>query len=151
MGDAREGLARRCSSKRVDNMATLAPNRHASSLLATVALLLFATAAHAEVVDIAWDASDRFERVLDLAPAKFAEVCGLLTKGRSIAWSFRSGQPLNFNVHYHEGKNVVFPVKKDRTAELDGELPVGVDQDYCWMWENPGGAGTTLTMALRRR
>lgn len=45
----------------------------------------------------------------------------------------------------------MFPVKKDRTAELDGELPVGADQDYCWMWENPGVAGTTLTVALRRR
>jgi hypothetical protein len=127
------------------------PNRHASSLLTTVALLLFATTAHAEVVDIAWDASGRFERVLDLAPAKFAEVCGRLTKGQSIAWSFKSGQPLNFNVHYHEGKSAVFPVKKDRTSDLDGELLVGVDQDYCWMWENPGGMGATLTVVLRRR
>ena len=127
------------------------PNRLAPSLLASVALLLFATTARAEVVEIAWDASGRFERVLDLAPAKFAEVCGRLTKGESIAWSFKSGQPLNFNIHYHEGKNVVFPVKKDRIAELDGELQVSVDQDYCWMWENPGGGGVTLTVALRRR
>ena len=127
------------------------PNGRAPSLLASVALLLFATTARAEVVEIAWDVSGRFERVLDLAPAKFAEVCGRLTKGQSIAWSFKSGQPLNFNVHYHEGKNVVFPVKKDRTANLDAELQVGIDQDYCWMWENPGAAGTTFTVALRRR
>ena len=127
-------------------------SRHGPALVKTAAaLLLFATTAQAEVVDIAWDASGRFERVLDLAPAKFAEVCGRLTKGQSIAWSFKSGQPLSFNVHYHEGKNVVFPVKKDRTAELDGELEVSVDQDYCWMWENPGGAGTTFTLVLRRR
>lgn len=32
-----------------------------------------------------------------------------------------------------EGKTVAFPVKKDRTAAFDGELQVGVDQDYCWM------------------
>ena len=127
------------------------PNRLAPSLLASVALLLFATTARAEVVEIAWDASGRFERVLDLAPAKFAEVCGRLTKGESIAWSFKSGQPLNFNIHYHEGKNVVFPVKKDRTADLDGELQVGIDQDYCWMWENTSAAGVILTVALRRR
>ena len=117
----------------------------------SLALLLVATTARAEVVEITWGASGRFERVLDLAPAKFAEVCGRLTKGQSIAWSFKSGQPLNFNIHYHEGKNVVFPVKKDRTADLDGELQVGVDQDYCWMRENPGGAGTTFTVLLRRR
>lgn len=120
-------------------------------LTTVVALLLSANVAHAEVVDIAWDASGRFERVLDLAPAKFAEVCGRLTKGQSIVWSFKSGQPLNFNVHYHEAKNVVFPVKKDRTAELDGELQVAVDQDYCWMWENPDAASSELTVVLRRR
>ena len=128
------------------------PSRPGPTVVTTaVALLLSANVAHAEVVDIAWDASGRFERVLDLAPAKFAEVCGRLTKGQSIAWSFKSGQPLNFNVHYHEGKSVVFPVKKDRSNELDGELQVAVDQDYCWMWENPSGAGTTFTMVLRRR
>jgi hypothetical protein len=125
---------------------------HVPALLTTAgALLLSANAAHAEVVDIAWDTSGRFERVLDLAPAKFAEVCGRLTKGQSIGWLFKSDQPLNFNVHYHEGKGVAFPVKKDRTADLGGELLVGVDQDYCWMWENPGGAGTTFTVVLRRR
>ncbi len=127
-------------------------SRHVPAFFATaVALLLSANAAHAEVVDIGWDASGRFERVLDLAPAKFAEVCGRLTKGQSIGWSFKSGQPLNFNVHYHEGKGVVFPVKKDHTADLDGELNVSIDQDYCWMWENPGGAATTFTVVLRRR
>lgn len=126
-------------------------SRHGPTLVATaVALLLSANAVHAEVIDIAWDASGRFERALDLAPAKFAEVCGRLTNGQSIAWSFKSGQPLNFNVHYHQAKSVVFPVKKDRSSELDGELHVGVDQDYCWMWENPGGTGTTFTVVLRR-
>lgn len=87
------------------NMASLLiPNRHASSLFTTVALLLSATTARAEVIDIAWDASGRFERVLDLAPVKFAEVCARLTKGQSIAWSFKSGQPLNFNVRHHAEK-----------------------------------------------
>ena len=143
----------RHSQDRADNMTSQRiSSRHGPTLATTaVALLICANAAHAELVDIAWDASGRFERALDLAPATFAEVCGRLTEGQSIAWSFRSGQPLNFNAHYHEGKRVVFPVKKDRTAELDGELHVGVDQDYCWMWENPGSTGTTFTVVLRRR
>ena len=133
-------------------MAPLAArNRRAPFPLAPVALLVFATTTHAEVIEIAWDASGRFDRVIDLAPAKFAEVCGRLTKGQSITWSFKSGEPSNFNIHYHEGKNVVFPAKRDRTAALNGELQVGTDQDYCWMWDNPGDAGTTLTVALGSR
>lgn len=125
--------------------------RRALFLLSPVALLIFASTTHAEVIEIAWDASGRFDRVIDLPPAKFAEVCGRLAKGQSIAWSFKSGRPSNFNIHYHEGKNVIFPAKKDRVAALDGELQVGTDQDYCWMWENPGDAASTLTVALRRR
>lgn len=107
--------------------------------------------AHAEVIEIVWDASGRFERTLDVAPIKFAEVCERLMKGQSIAWSFKSDQRLNFNVKYHDGKNVMFLAKKDRTAELDRELQVGVDEDYCRMWGNPDGAGSKLTVVLRRR
>lgn len=57
-----------------------------------------------EVFAIAWDASGRFEREFALPPARFAEVCGRLKKGQSIAWSFKSDQLLNFNVHYYEGR-----------------------------------------------
>ena len=40
---------------------------------------------------------------------------------------------MDFNVHYHEGKDVRFPAKRAQVSKADGTLDVSVDQDYCWM------------------
>ena len=117
---------------------------------AVAATSLATTAALAEVVEIAWDSSGTFQRAIEIEPGKFAEVCGRLRKGQSVAWSFGSGMPMNFNIHYHEGSRVVFPAKHDQTASLEGRLEAPTDQDYCWMWQNGSGAKNTLSVALRR-
>jgi hypothetical protein len=103
-----------------------------------------------ELVEIEWNASNAFERTIDVGPGKFAELCGKLTKDQSIAWSFKAPQPLDFNIHFHEGKNVVFPVKRAQVAALEGEWKVVVDQDYCWMWENKSAAKASVTVELHR-
>ena len=122
------------------------------SAIAAASLLFAATpVAHAQLFDIGWDTSGGFERAFEVAPGKFAELCGKLSKGQSVAWSFQSREPLDFNIHYHEGKKVVFPAKQGSTASLEGELKVPVDHDYCWMWENKAVAATTVTVKLRRR
>lgn len=111
---------------------------------------LATTAARAEVVEIVWDSSGSFQRAIEIEPGKFAEVCGRLRKGQSVAWSFRSRAPMNFNIHYHEGSSVAFPAKQDQTSSLEGKLEVQTDQDYCWMWENGPRAKVTLSVVLRR-
>ena len=121
------------------------------ALAVAIGALIPATPARADLIKISWDASGGFERVLDIAPGAFAEVCGRLTKGQAVAWSFKSRQGLNFNIHYHAGKKAVFPAKQDQIATLDGELKVPVDQDYCWMWENKASQKATLRLTLRRR
>ena len=57
---------------------------------------------------------------------------------------------MSFNIHYHEGKQVVFPLKKDSTAAARGKLAVSSDQSYCWMWKNPGKTLSTLRLQLSR-
>ena len=111
---------------------------------------LATTAARAEVVEIVWDGSGSFQRAIEIEPGKFAEVCGRLGKGQEVAWSFKSGAPMNFNIHYHAGSSVVFPAKRDQTASLEGRLEAPTDQDYCWMWQNGPGAKDTVSVVLRR-
>ena len=132
------------------SIRSLKAHRLSAAVLASL-LLTAASVAHAQLVDIGWDASGGFERAFEVAPGKFAEACGKLSKGQSVAWSFQSREPLDFNIHYHEGKKVVFPAKQGSTASLEGELKVSVDHDYCWMWENKASAATTVTVKLRRR
>ena len=108
------------------------------------------TTARADVVDIAWDANGRFERSLNVAPAKFAEVCGKLPAGLKVRWDFESGTPLDFNVHYHVGKEVVFPSKLTAVSAAKDVLDTKVVQDYCWMWSNKSASSATVTVKLQR-
>lgn len=99
-------------------------------------MLLGTASAHAELIDIRWDADGRFEKTATVEPGKFAEICSQLTKGQSISWVFKAETPLNFNIHYHVDKKVEFPAKVDGALSAEGKLAVPVDQHYCWMWAN---------------
>jgi hypothetical protein len=111
---------------------------------------LSSVAAQADVIDIAWGERGRFERRLTVAPGKFVEVCGGLTRADSVAWRFDASGPLNFDIHYHEGKDVRYPEQRDAVASASGQLRVVLDQDYCWMWSNRTGRPVSLDLELGR-
>jgi hypothetical protein len=106
--------------------------------------------AHAEVVDIAWSGDGRFSHQGLVAPGKFVELCGKLPAGLAVRWDFEAGAPLDFNVHYHVGKEAVFPVKLPAVAAAKDTLVARVEQDYCWMWSNKSAAAAMLSVQLRR-
>lgn len=113
-------------------------------------LLTSASAASAEIVDIQWSGDGRFEHSTSVAPGKFVEVCGKLAAGLQVRWQFDAAAPLDFNVHYHLGKEVVFPAKLSAVASARDVLDVRIAQDYCWMWSNKSTASTRLTLNLQR-
>ncbi len=117
-----------------------------------VALLVGALGtAQARVIDIEWDLGRRFETTVALAPGQPLEVCGKLDKGQAVSWSFRSDIALDFNIHYHAGAKVIYPVKRNATTRASGMLTVPLAQDYCWMWTHPGKVAATLTFSLQQR
>jgi hypothetical protein len=120
--------------------------RFACALIAT----LCSTTVRAEIVDISWSGDGRFEGRLAVAPGKFAEVCGKLAKAQSVAWRFDASGPLNFNIHYHEGKDVRYSERRDALASASGQLQVALDQDYCWMWTNKSAQPVDLQLLLTR-
>src|SRR5450755_349229 len=81
------------------------------ALFIALALLTALPVAWADVVDIKWSDDGRFAHEGTVAAGKFAEVCGKLPAGTSVRWDFEASTPLDFNVHYHFGKEVVFPSK----------------------------------------
>jgi len=125
--------------------------RHpASSVALGLALAAVASSTLADIVDIAWDAGGRFERSVSVAPGKFAEVCGKLPTDLKVVWSFEASAPLDFNVHYHVGKEVVFPSKLTAVVAAKDTLATKIDQDYCWMWSNKSTAPATIVVKLQR-
>jgi hypothetical protein len=133
-------------------MTTHGPNHRARPCAAALALAFAftATGTLAEIVDIRWDTSGRFERSLGVAPGKFAEVCGTLPAGLKVGWAFEASAPLDFNLHYHVGKQVVYPAKLGAVATAKDSLSTKIDQDYCWMWSNKSSAPATLRVTLQR-
>lgn len=119
-------------------------------LLLALALSLGAAHANNHIVDLRWSSDGRFVHQAQIKPQAFVEVCGELPAPASVAWTFTASQPLDFNVHYHVGKEVVYPVKPSPLQSGGGTLNVTVPQHYCWMWANKGTEAVTLNTELRR-
>jgi hypothetical protein len=106
--------------------------------------------AASHIVDIAWSPDGRFAHEVQIAAGKFVEVCGKLVVGEGVRWKFAAGAPVDFNIHYHVGKEAVFPAKQAQVSSGRDTLNVTVVQDYCWMWTNKGSAPVSLTVDLVR-
>ncbi len=106
--------------------------------------------AASHIVDIAWSPDGRFAHKAQIAAGKFVEVCGKLAVGEGVRWNFVAGAPVDFNIHYHVGKEAAFPAKLAQVAVGRDTLNVTVAQDYCWMWTNKGSAPVSLTVDLAR-
>lgn len=107
--------------------------------------------AFAQLVPVEWDATGQFAKEIPVPAGKFVEVCEKLSKGTKVNWSFDTSTPMNFNIHYHEGKEVRYPAKKDQVAKDSGTLAVDLDQDYCWMWSNKATTQASLKLVLKRQ
>ena len=114
------------------------------------ATLSGAALAATHIVDIAWPPDGRFTHQAQIAAGKFVEVCGKLAVGEGVRWSFTASAPVDFNVHYHVGKEAVFPARQTQVSGGRDTLNVAVAQDYCWMWTNKGSAPVSLTVDLAR-
>jgi len=121
----------------------------ACGVLAMLALSGVALAS-SHIVDIVWSSDGRFAHKTQIAAGKFVEACGKLAVGEGVRWSFEATAPVDFNIHYHVGKEVVFPAKVAQTSSRSDTLNTTVAQDYCWMWTNKGSAPVGLAVNLAR-
>jgi hypothetical protein len=79
---------------------------------------------------------------LTLAAGKMHEVCAHLAKGEKRRYHWKASGPVDFNIHYHEGNEVFYPVKRELMRGDGGTFVAKVEQDYCWMWTARQGAAT---------
>ena len=73
---------------------------------------------------------------VSLAPFQFRELCLRLAPGDEIRYDFLSGQPIEFNIHYHDGLRIRFPVELNGTSARGKKFVAELDQTYCLMWFN---------------
>lgn len=72
-----------------------------------------------------------------------AEECLRLPAGKSRRFEWASDGPVDFNIHFHAGDKVTYPVKLNGQAKGGGRFTASSAEDYCWMWSAKSPATVT--------
>jgi hypothetical protein len=107
--------------------------------------------AAAQVVDIDWTSEGRFTHATTLAPKEVLEVCGQLPPGSRVQWAFEAGAPLPFNIHVHQGKQVVYPARLERVEKAQGLQTFEAKPAHCWMWTNKAAEAVQVSLELQQQ
>lgn len=78
------------------------------------------------------------------------EECFKLSEGDRVDFAFESSEPVDFNIHYHEGQAVVMPISREKARSDAGVYVARIAQDYCLMWE-AGAAGALIDYRIHIR
>lgn len=100
-------------------------------------------------VPLAVTAQSPVAKPVTIKPGKIFEKCMNLVPPQKIEYRFESTAKINFNLHYHKGEQVYYPVKLDRTNGESGLYEAKAKETYCLMWENKTGADVDLTFSSR--
>ncbi|AOE50283.1 hypothetical protein [Kangiella sediminilitoris] len=64
-----------------------------------------------------------------------AEVCPELKAGQTLQFEFEAKNKVEFNLHYHQGENITYPIEPQKLAKLTSSFKAPIDQTYCLMWK----------------
>ena len=68
-----------------------------------------------------------------ITAGKIHEKCLALTPPQKFEYRFESTAKVDFNLHYHKGDQVYYPVKLDRINAESGMYEVTAKETYCLM------------------
>lgn len=63
------------------------------------------------------------------------ETCLEMDAGQSLMFEFESNHEVEFNLHYHKGKKVSYPIKSHKTSAIKQTFKAPMKQTYCLMWK----------------
>jgi hypothetical protein len=87
----------------------------------------------------------------DIHAYEVHEDCLRLAVGDRLDYEFASNQPVDFNIHYHEGRSVLMPIVRNKARQDSGLFAPVLAQDYCLMWEaGADGALLDYRIVVRR-
>lgn len=107
--------------------------------------------AASHIVEITWNRDGAFAHGPSVESGKFVELCGKLMPGDSIRWEFAASEAVDFNIHYHVGKEAEFPAKQAQVSSGQDILRVAVHEDYCWMRSKESSSRVRIDVLLQRQ
>jgi len=80
-------------------------------------------------------ASDDWRPVdVTLEPTRSTESCMQIDAGDKRRYQWKSDAPVDFNIHYHSGAEILYMVKHDGMRGDGGTFVAKEGGGYCWMW-----------------
>jgi hypothetical protein len=76
------------------------------------------------------------QQTATIQPGQIEESCMAMAAGERLEFSFSANTGLDFNIHYHDDKEVHFPVNESALSEWKGVYIAPTGQHYCLMWTN---------------
>ena len=63
------------------------------------------------------------------------EICPEMDAGQSLKFEFESDHQVEFNLHYHEGEKVTYPIEPQKLSSITKTFKAPIKQTYCLMWK----------------
>ena len=86
-----------------------------------------------------------------IEPGKSYEACLKLSTGDKLHYTLTSVSALRFNIHYHHGSEVRYPVPVRLTSTEKSVFEADASNLYCLMWNNPGREPVELELHYRKQ
>ncbi|MEN8207557.1 MAG: hypothetical protein ABFS24_16365 [Pseudomonadota bacterium] len=91
---------------------------------------------------------DRLEQLI--MPDDSYELCLVLAQDQQLRYAFSAPRMLDFNIHYHVGREVFYPVSENQIMDATATFSARSEQEYCLMWTNQGDADVLLSLEYER-
>jgi hypothetical protein len=110
---------------------------------------LLATALALPAASAADNGVGRFS--IEVAGAGAGERCLKLEAGQTLRYRFSASAPVDFNIHYHRGDQVMMPVERNAVRTLDGVYRAESTEEYCLMWQRRESGAVKVTGRIEPR
>lgn len=87
---------------------------------------------------------------LDVPARGFEEHCVKLAAGERVRYRFRASGEVDFNIHYHRGRDVHYPVRAGASRGEDAHFSAPEADVYCLMWERKGDGAVRIEGSVDR-
>ena len=77
-----------------------------------------------------------------------AEECFRLAANACVAYAFEASAPIDFDIHFHRGSVVEYPVRQHQVQRADTRFIAASAEEYCLMWTNRSGAPVAVSGSL---
>ncbi|MCZ6831744.1 MAG: hypothetical protein O7F73_19555 [Gammaproteobacteria bacterium] len=86
----------------------------------------------------------QLEREVNIEAGKIEEPCFAMALADRLEYEFSSDEALDFNLHYHQGNAIFFPVERKNIHQHEAVFVSTGSRKYCLMWSNRGENPVTL-------